>query len=261
MEGMKGLVTIRETTGRLRAALLGALVLLLAITGFAGKVSTGFDSANKLYEEGKFSDAASAYEKMIQSGTASSAIYFNLGNACFKSGQLGRAIAAYRNAERISPRDPDVLANLQFVRARVQSPTLSPTRWQRWFETLTINEWAMLAATVLWIWLALMALVQLRPAWRQSLRTFLWCGGVATLVLGGCVGAAWSNDSAKTAIVIAQDAVTHNGPLEEAPTGATIHDGAELDVLDTKNDWLQVRVNDQRVGWIKREQVIVTSGM
>jgi uncharacterized protein YgiM (DUF1202 family) len=49
--------------------------------------------------------------------------------------------------------------------------------------------------------------------------------------------------------------------LDEAPSTATVHDGAELTVIDTKNDWLQVRVDSQRVGWVKREQVTVASGV
>jgi tetratricopeptide (TPR) repeat protein len=235
--------------------------LLSTAAGFAAEGSARFDAANKLYEQGKFAEAAAGYQQMIQSGTASSAIYYNLGNAFFKSGQLGSAIAAYRNAEKIAPRDPDVHANLQFVRGKVQSPTLSPSQWQRWMATLTVNEWAVLAAAALWIWLALLAVVQLRPAWKQPLQMFLWCGGFATLVLGGCVGAAWSGNSTQTAIVVVQDAATHNGPLEEAPTGATVHDGAELNVLDTKNDWLQVRVDNQRVGWLKRGQIVLASGI
>jgi len=237
-------------------------LLLLTVTSPAADVSTGFDAANRLYEQGKFSEAASAYEQVIQSGTVSPALYFNLGNAFFKAGQLGRAIAAYRAAEKIAPRDPDVRANLQFVRGRVQNPAISVStnRWQQWLATLTINEWAMFTAVVLWVWMALLVLLQFRPALKQSLRTAIWCGGVATLAFGGCLGAAWSSHSDRTVIVIAQDVVLHNGPLDEAPTGATIHDGAELNVLDTKNDWLQVRVDNQRVGWLKRDQVVLASG-
>jgi tetratricopeptide (TPR) repeat protein len=229
-------------------------LFLLTVTGRAADVSTGFDSANKLYEEGKFPDAASAYEQVIQSGKVSPALYFNLGNAWFKAGRLGRAIAAYREAEKIAPRDPDVRANLQFVRGRVQNPVPSPSRWQQSLATLTLNEWALFVAALLWAWIALLVLVQFRPALKQSLRTLIWCGAVVTLAFGGCLGAAWSSGSNKTAIVIS-DAVLHNGPLDEAPIGATVHDGAELSVLDTKNDWLQVRVDNQHVGWLKRDQV------
>ena len=243
----------------LRIVLLAAVLFTTA--SFAADISSNFDSANKLYEQGKFSDAAAAYGQMIQSGTVSSAIYFNLGNAFFKSGRLGRAIAAYRDAQAITPRDPDVRANLEFVRARVQNPTLTSTRWQQFLAMLTVNEWAMLAAGVLWLWLALMIALQFRPQLKQSLKMFLWCGGFAIVVLGSLLGAAWSSNSTKMAIVVAPDAVIHNGPLDEAPARATVHDGAEVAVLDTKNDWLQVQVDSQRVGWIKREQVVLASGI
>ena len=120
-------------------------------------LSDPFDSANRLYEQGKFPEAASAYEGLIRSGPVSPALYFNLGNAWFKSGQTGRAIAAYRRAERIAPRDPDLRANLQFVRNQVQGPTLLPDRWERGLSRLTVNEWTVLAAVALWLaapWLA-----------------------------------------------------------------------------------------------------------
>ena len=52
---------------------------------------------------------------LIQAGSISTPIYFNLGNAWFKAGEAGRAILAFRQAEKLSPRDPDVRANLQFA--------------------------------------------------------------------------------------------------------------------------------------------------
>jgi len=244
--------------------LLLTFILALTFRAFSGNIwaemSTNFDSANRLYEQGKFTESAAAYEKMIQAGTVSSAIYFNLGNAYFKSEQLGRAIAALRKAENLAPRDSDVRANLQFVRARVQAPTGSPVSWQQWVMTLTLNEWAILTAVIAWVWLALWVLIQFQPQLKQTIRMALWCGGAAVLVCGGCTYAAWSSGSTKIAIIVAKDASLHNGPLEEAPTTTTVHDGAELTVLDTKNDWLQVRVDNQRVGWVKREQVTMASG-
>jgi tetratricopeptide (TPR) repeat protein len=235
-------------------------LLLASIASRAVDAGSGFEAANELYEEGKFSEAATAYENLVQSGMVSSALYFNLGNAFFKSGQLGEAMAAYREAERISPRDPEVRANLRFVRGQVQGPTLLPGGAQHWLTTLTINEWATLAATVFWLWLALLVLIQFRPAWKQSLRGWLWLGGIATLALCACLGLAYANSSARTAIVIKKDAVLHNGPLDEAPGSITVHDGAELTVIDNKNDWLQVQIDNNRIGWLKRDQAVLASG-
>src|SRR5882672_4567327 len=72
-----------------KGALLFLILLLLCAWNVAraDDVSTAFDQANKLYEEGKFTEAAAAYEKMLRQGRASPALYFNLGNAFFKAGQ------------------------------------------------------------------------------------------------------------------------------------------------------------------------------
>ena len=102
------------------------LFAVLFIAGHCGptqakEVSQQFDQANKLYEEGKYSEAAAMYEKAVKAGQVSAALCFNLGNASFKAGQSGRALVWYRRAEALSPRDPDIQANLQFVRKNVTS--------------------------------------------------------------------------------------------------------------------------------------------
>ena len=240
--------------------LLFATFLLCASTGFAADVPTAFDSANNLYAQGKFAEAASAYEQILQSGTVSPALYFNLGNARFKSAQLGRAIAAFRQAESLAPRDSDVRANLQFIRSRVQAPTVTTSVWARSLGVLSLNEWALLTAISVWGCLGLLVAFQFRPALKQSLRGLLWTGAAGIVLCGCCLGAAYSNHTSRTAIVVTPDAVVHNGPLDEAPATVTVHDGAELPVLDTKNDWFQVRVDSQRIGWIKREQIVLAPG-
>lgn len=257
-------IPINIKTARWRCRRIISLLACFALalmTAFAADISTGFDSANKLYEQGKFPEAASAYGKLIASGSVSAPLYFNLGNAYFKSGQLGRALAAYHQAEQLSPRDPDVRANLQFVRGQVQGPTLSPTTLQRSLASLTVNEWAILTAVLFWLVLASLVLIQFRPGLKQPLQNFLWLGAVATVAVGTCLVAAWSNRSSPAAIVVSHDATIHNGPLDETPGNTTIHDGAEVTVLDAKNDWLQVRLDGNRIGWLKRDQVVLTSGV
>src|SRR6266704_889866 len=140
------------------------VLMLLLSSGWsrAENLTSAFEAANKLYEQGKHSEAAANYEKLIQTGWVSAALYFNLGNALFKSGQIGRAIAAYRQAQQITPRDPDVRANLQFARNQTQGPTLAPSRWQGWLGRLSVNEWTLLAASGVWLLLFLLAAGQWR---------------------------------------------------------------------------------------------------
>ena len=76
-----------------------------------------------------------------------------------------------------------------------------------------------------------------------------------------CVAAALRETRfARTAIVITSEAVVRYGPLAESPTAFTVHDGAELRVLDQKDEWLQVTAGPRRTGWLRRDQALVTGG-
>ena len=245
-----------------RNVLAGAALLFLVLCAPArAEISAaGFETANKLFDAGKFTEAAAAYEKLAQPHEASAALYFNLGNAYFKSGQMGRAIAAYRQAEQVTPRDPDVRANLQFARNQVQGPTQAFSRWQRFLGTLTLNEWTVLASAAIWLCFLLLSLVQWRPALKPALRNYILAVGLGAGMSCACLASTASEHrSVRTAIVIARDAVVHNGPLDESPNAFTAHDGAELRVLDQKDDWLQVSAGP-RIGWLHKAQVLMIAG-
>src|SRR6267142_1757649 len=123
------------------------LLLLCPIVWVRGAdLAAAFDAANKMYEQGKFQEAAADYQTLLRAGAASPVIYFNLGNAWYKAGQLGRAIAAYREAQRLAPRDPNVRFNLQFLRKQVTGSEQQPGGFgQQWLENLTVNEWTIAA--------------------------------------------------------------------------------------------------------------------
>ncbi len=236
------------------------VVALSPLCARAAVSAAAFDAANRLYEEGKFAEAVSAYETLAQPGQVSAALYFNLGNAYFKSGQIGRAIAAYRAAQQITPRDPDLRANLQFARNQTPSPTLLPSRWQRWLSRLTLDEWTLLAAGAVWLWLLLLAVLQWRPTLRPVLRGYVFSLAVLAALLCACVAAALGETRLiHTAIVVAPEATVRYGPLAESPAAFTVHDGAELRVLDHKDEWLQVSAGPGRIGWLRRDQTLLAS--
>jgi tetratricopeptide (TPR) repeat protein len=237
--------------------LLLLALLTLAATGRAEDTSGPFDQANRLYEEGKYREAAEAYGKLATGGKQSPALWFNLGNAHFKAGHLGEAIAAYHQAERLAPRDPDIRANLDFARQRVGGPTLKPGRLERWGTELTTNEWTLLALLPVWAWFAAMIAVRLKPAWRRPLRNTLFATGAFSLAACGVLAAVLHyRFSSRTVVVTERNTVVRYGPFGESQSAFSAADGAELRVLDTKNDWLQVSAGGKIVGWVKSNAVV-----
>ena len=243
-----------------RLLLLPALLLpLLAVADSTISISADaqFDAANKLYAQSKFVEATAEYNKLVQTGSVSPALYFNLGNAFFKSGQIGRAIAAYRQAEEMSPRDPDVRANLQFARNLVQGPKVGAGRIQRWLGTLSTTEWVALSTVAVWLTLGLLIACLIKPTLKPALRSWIWLTIGTTVVIFACTRTALSlNASHKIAIVAAPEASVRNGPFDESPSSFTAHDGAELRVLDKKDNWLQVTDGKTRVGWLKLDALV-----
>ena len=251
----------------------GALLFAFAVLCFttvalrAEEAGAGFEAANKFYEQGRFAEAAAAYEKLLQNGPPSDTLYFNLGNSCFKAGQLGRAIAAYRQAERLAPRDPSIRFNLQFARKKITGSETPPgSLSQRAFTALTLNEWAVLTSGALWLWFTLLALREFRPALRRSLNGYTATAGVGLLLLAGCFGVAANLQlTTRTAVVIAADAIARTGPLDEAKVLHQFRDGVEVTVLDEQvvtgvvgpQTWLQIRDATGRTGWMKSDQLVM----
>lgn len=242
-----------------------ALLFLFALA-FAGKIlaadaNADFAAANKLYAEGKFTEAANDYQKILQTSGQSPSLLFNCANAEFKAGQLGKAIAAYRRAELLAPRDSENRANLAFVRNRVQGSTVRESRWQDWLGQLTVNEWTLLAALGFWLTLLLFAAKQIRPALAQKLRALTRLAVLLTILFAAALGVqATEHFSKSTAVVVEDQAAARSGPFEDAQTAFTARDGAELSVLNRHDDWVQVADGTGKIGWLNKKQVEVLPG-
>lgn len=233
-------------------------LMLCAGRLLAAGVAGNFSDANQFYAEGKFSEAAKAYEAILSSGTVSPNLFFNCGDAEFKSGNLGRAIASFRQAALLSPRDAEVRANLEFARNQVQGTTLHEGRWEDWLGALTLNEWTALAAISFWLAFILFAAMQIRPALKNPVRGVARCAAVAAILLSACLGIATAiHSSRQVAVVVMPDAVTRSGPFDDAQNAFAVHDGAELPVLDRHGGWVEVSDSAGRTGWVLDSQVEV----
>ncbi len=245
---------------------LAALLMLTAVGRVcAADLNGPFDAANKLYAEGKYAAAADGYEQAIRqaqaAGVASPVLYFNAGNAEFKLGHLGRAIAAYRQAALLTPRDSEVLGNLAFVRNQVQGATVRPSPWQSWVGSLSFNEGTCLTAGFFWLTFILLGLKQIWPALAPRLRGITQIIICATVLSGAVLAVqSYSHFRGQTAVVTDANAMALSGPYKDAVNAFALHDGAELSVLDRHDDWLQVTDGSGRIGWLPGNQLELLPG-
>jgi hypothetical protein len=234
-------------------ALLTAIVALaLASIARADTGNTTFDEANRLFSEGRYADAAVAYETLARTRGWSAPLLFDLGNAYAQVGHVGRSVLNYERAHVLAPRDPDIAANLAYVRATAGLPI--PVR--PWHQTLarffTPTTWTLLA--VLSLWLSGAGLVATRR-WRS--RRLVYATAVAALVGVMSVAAmvVLDRDLNHAVVVETKSAPVRVSPFDTATSEITVSEGQDVTIIGHHGDFLRVRDGQGRTGWVQSTAV------
>jgi tetratricopeptide (TPR) repeat protein len=216
--------------------------------------------ANRLYEDGRFGEAVSRYQGLVDSGVEDGRLYYNLGNAYFKTGDLGRAILNYRRAQVLLPRDGDVAANLELARDKTTDNIAREDEGaiigllRRLVDWISLDE-AALVALVLWVLLC--GLVGGAILWAARRRALLYLAAVvAALLLWSAfsIGARLLDERAP-AVVVAAEVEVHSGPGEDYLTEFTLHAGAEVRLVERRGDWVRIALPGDLQGWAPGEAV------
>jgi tetratricopeptide (TPR) repeat protein len=261
----------RSVAGRSAAGLVVVLLLSSSAAVRAGGAEaasparpdphTGFFRGNTAYAEGRYRDAARAYEAVLERGVESGPLHFNLGNAYFKSGQVGLAIAEYERARRLLPRDPDVRANLDYAEEVAKVPVDEPPMWQRLVFPLAFRmsaaELAVLAAA---LWFALWTVLAARlllPRLGLGLRRGAWVTGVLWALIAASLAFRFSELELRREVVVtkADETAVRFEPSQSGTEHFPVTEGTLLEITERRDGWLQVRRGDGRRGWIPREAI------
>ncbi len=256
-----------QYSGRLLAcaALLLAAALLpaMAAPAFATGAEELFETGNSAYEQGRYEDAAAAYTTILGYGVADPRVFYNLGNASFKMGKLGRAILSYERALRLDPSDQEARDNLEFARGRIRDRIPDPeVPYPVALVKSFVDGWSLdaLALIVLVPYLSACGLVGAMTLARGALRRRLlgygaaFCG-IAALIVGVALGTRIADSRAEHAIVMNDRADALSGPAVDNTVLFSVHEGTRLDVHNRRGDWLQVTLPNGLTGWVRADQV------
>lgn len=229
------------------------LTLLLAGALALGPAQA-YDAGNRAYAAKDYAKAAESYREALAAGHDARA-HYNLGNALFKSGRIGEAVVNWRRAAYLAPRDQDIAANLAFARGyRVDKlPAQGNPLGQaadRALHALSDRESTLLAAfATLLAALALGAWI----VWRRTATAAAAALAALVAVYGLATRAAWSAErDGRPAVVVVPEASANSGPGEESKQILLMHDGTEVQVRESRGDWLLVQLPGGAGGWVRR---------
>jgi len=246
---------------RRRKALAGLLLLCSVVATRVARASTPrelFEAGNNAYEQERFNDAASSYEKILGYGVSDPRVLYNLANSYFKLGKLGAAILYYERALRLDPSDRDTRDNLDLARGLIrdrvtESEIPYPVKVVRdVLDGLSAN---LVGAFFLIVYLADGALVGLLLLARGPTRRRVlgYCAATVGLVaLAGGVALAYKIEqvTAARAIVMADKVDVLSGPAADNTVLFTVHEGTRLEVRNRRDGWFQVSLPNAMSGWV-----------
>ena len=226
-----------------------------------------WEEATAAYQEGRWSDAVTAYEAILATGRTAPELQYNLGNAWFKAGEPARAILCYERALKLDPSYDDARYNLEFAREQTQDridvvPEFIIERWGRSAcYLLDSDTWTVLffVFAAVFAVLLLAFLLSARTSWKRV----GFYGGIVVLLLALlCLDFAhWQladYRKADSAIVMRPVCSAKSSPSEASAKDLfVLHEGTKVKILDEVGGWKNIELSDGRTGWVPASDIEV----
>lgn len=235
-----------------------ALCLLLLIS-MSPVFAVTKQEADECYKKANYQEAIAKYNELLKQGS-SVGVYYNLGNAYYRSDNLAQAILCYERALRLSPGDEDIRFNLQFATSKTidKITPVDENVFSAWYKSVvsltSVDNWArigiacVIAALILMLVFLFANRVLLRKAGFYGSIAFLIAFLFSTLF-------AWQQKSSlqgdMSAIVVKPSVNVKQSPVSNAADAFVVHEGTKVQITDNGiKGWSEVRLGDGREGWI-----------
>jgi tetratricopeptide (TPR) repeat protein len=240
------------------------LVCLRISFGFSQNYNVVFDSANSYYSKGNYDKAIQLYERILTENVEAPELYFNLGNAYYKTDRIGLAILNYEKAKKMSAKDEDIENNLMLANLKTEDkinplPKLFITDWLNGVTNLMSEKsWSLTSITLLCISLLLFACyfssvaIALKKIYFYS-ALFLLIITIATFFLAEHKYSELKKDN--YAVIIAPTSTINSSPAEKSTKLFILHEGAKVEITNEDSTWLEIKLANGNVGWVQKRDV------
>jgi hypothetical protein len=216
-------------------------------------------NANQLYQQGDYEPALDGYHAVILNGFESADLFYNMGNAAFRSNSIGHAILYYEKALELEPAHKDAIHNLEFVsRYRLDTfeevPHLFLGAWITWFIRIFSEQTWSIMALLFFVAILLSVLVYLFSRHILFRKTSIVTGLVTLILFVIAFSSALSRHRdvviPDAGIILAPSTVVRSSPSESGTELFILHEGTKIEVNESVSGWQNIKVIDGREGWV-----------
>lgn len=241
------------------ALLLGPLSTVAAVPESLAALAHNADTA---YKEGDYERAIELYGEILSTEYSSGQLYYNLGNAYFRTGDIGEAIMMFERARRLLPHNRDVRHNLALARERTVDRVEQPPRLFIWSWIDTVRDlfpprrlahagWAFALLTA-----ALIAvLVNVNSGRARALfKSLALVFGVLLVLNAGLLALRASADAGEPAAIMMDElSAVRSAPDPTSKQVFALHEGTKVELVQQLEGWTEIRLADGRQGWVPRD--------
>jgi tetratricopeptide (TPR) repeat protein len=230
------------------------LCVVSASSTFA-QTDADFAKANQEYAQGHFKEAISGYEALVRAGECSANLFYDLGNAYFRTGDFGHAILNYERALALERHHPEAAANLQIARDEARALEMHQGWPERHLQFASVNQYSIAAAAA--FWLASFGIVALIFA-RRRRATVIAMSSCCLLVFGVAIYAIYKLERGSKgrtlAIVTGKDVQARLATADTANSVLALPPGSEIKILSMRGDWVYAALPNNLRGWIPAKE-------
>ena len=265
---------MKAETWRLYKLVTLTLFMVFSLGFMSAAERNMLEEADSAYQAKNFRKALSLYENALDKKGASTELYYNIGNAHYRLGNVGKAILSYERALKVNPANKDARTNLEYVRSNLKGlpedgSSFLSNMHQKVTATASPDTWGIVAFVLFLLLLGCVSIYLF--ANNPSVRKFGFFGGICLLVVFTyCFIIAWQTASAHSqegvGIVIRQNARLTSNPgtaANKSEKTIAIPEGSKVEIVDslaTPNDpvttmWYNVVLNNKSEAWIDASDV------
>ena len=240
------------------------LVVSLVARGAEPMSAEHWEAGNKAYIEGDYNKAIAEYRAILDGDEYSMKLYYNLANAYFKVGSIGKSILYYNKALRIAPSQEDIRHNLAIAEAQTKDrivaiPEFFINRWLRTLRnTMSCGAWSLLSLLFFGVLLSftLLFLLASRIRWRKV----GFYGALFSLVMFVAVtlfAISSRNDilQHEEAIVMGSAVSIKSSPDRSATDLFVLHEGTKVRIIAEVDEWREIVIADGKKGWVEVKNI------
>jgi len=175
---------------------------------------------------------------------------YNLANSYARAGKPGEAVLNYERAALLSPNDPDINSNLEYVRATARVPPEPRTRFERI---------ALVASPTSAAWLGVVGIALLGGGLLTNKGTQRYRGlRIGSIVLGiGLISLTISNalllwPRMHEAVVLVNQTPARVTPVPMGDTAFVLREAETVTMTSEHEEFVLIRTRAGRTGWVAR---------